>query len=294
MKKLLSLVLAIAMVVSYMPLAYAGESAELSLKVTFVVDQDLQRIRELKDHVSELEERSLDIFYSIYVDRNGDGKVDYKDLDIDGDGEITQRDIELLHQAIDDLSYIGDFELDDVKNHLNEIAERRPDLQPQIEDVLDYVQKLQDKIAEFIAMLKSLEPPIIAIQLEGPNPWVLENVKLGETRSNYGLEGLMHRVINRGNVPVEIEIGYGIHAEYGIHPGLEQGKDTFVTKARLGNVRCPAMPIPPNERLYLGSIRNREEDALCLEYLAPTELSEPFEGMETCYELRAYSIIDTP
>lgn len=290
MKKLIIVVMAIAMVAAFAPKVDAAESAQLGLQVTFAVDQDLQRIKELKDHVYELENISSKIFDSIYVDRNQDGKVDYRDLDINGDGVINDEDVRLLKNAVEDLAHISDLKLEDVKNQLKEIAERRPDLKPQIEAVLDHAQQLQGRIHDLIEKLKSLMvQPVISIELKGPNPWVLENVKLGEKRANISPLAVypplvLHHIFNTGNVTVKVAIAYGPQIDqYGIpRPGLEQGLDTFITLIEDGEV------LPPNEGRGVFTIGPTEGAPLNLTYGAPKELSQPVRGMGVAYDLKAY------
>jgi hypothetical protein len=128
-------------------------------------------------------------------------------------------------------------------------------------------------------------PPIPVISIElNQTDWKLDGVKLGGMRDNVDESGaVIHKVTNTGNVPVRIDIGYGPQPDGLIHPGLEQGLDTFTT-AIGGSI------IPPNERVSLnGYIYPGKEPPLPLTYGAPTALSEPTEGMSATYEIRAYA-----
>lgn len=255
-----------AMVVAFAPKVEAADTAQLGLSVTFAEDFDLKRIGELKAHVLELEVISAEIFNKA----------------------IDSGDVSVIKDAIDQLAHIKDAKLEDVKAQLKEIIERRPDLQYLAMEVIALADKLQNLIADYIEKLKNAIP-VISIELEGPNPWVLENVKLGEKRANISPLAVypplvLHHIFNTGNVTVKVAIAYGPQIDqYGIpRPGLEQGLDTFITLIEDGEV------LPPNEGRGVFTIGPTEGAPLNLTYGAPKELSQPVKGMGVNYELKAY------
>ena len=130
---------------------------------------------------------------------------------------------------------------------------------------------------------------IIAIELEGPEPWVIENIALGGRVSNNGYVGPLHNIKNIGNVPIAVDMGYGPR-HYGeiIAPGMEQGVNTFITI-----VGPRERVLPPDARLGVVKILDpSEETPLALTYGAPTAIENSQDvltiGHGTSYELRAY------
>lgn len=271
MKTLLSVMLAVVMVVSFLPTVSAEEGATLGLKVTFAAeDLDLKRVLELKDLVYALEKISADIF----------------------DNASNSGDPAVIEQAIEELTHIKDAKLEDVKTQLVEILEKRPDLGQQIEVVLNHAKNVQDDIAVYIEKLRTLLP-VLAIELEGPNPWVLEGVKLGELRDNMAdlnhdgtADEPMHSIKNIGNGLVRVAIAYSSYiATDGVHPGLEQGLDTFITMVR-------NFVIPPNgEVIVVERLAAGDTMLMKLTYGAPTALSSNVNSMGAGYELKAYKAV---
>jgi hypothetical protein len=128
---------------------------------------------------------------------------------------------------------------------------------------------------------------IIAIELEGLNPWTLNSVVLGTKTGNLGENSQpMHKIKNIGNTPVAIEVGYGPGIPEGIHPGLQQGLDTFITLAA-------GVIIPPSEKINLGKvIQPGEAEPLPLIYGAPTGLSGQTREMSLNLEIRVYAAVN--
>ncbi len=285
MKKLIMIVMAIAMVVAFAPCAGAAESAQLGLQVTFAIDNDLRQIELIKNRIDEVEVYCEKVFRFVYVDRNNDGVVDYKDLDFNVDGQIDDSEITMLRERVSILSTEAD-RLNNDRALLESILARRPDLKDQVLVVIYHIEKIQAACTDYITKLKALEQqPVISIELEGPNPWVLDGVKLGERRSNVTADNVIaHKVHNTGTVTVKVAIAYGSYSGmYGIpRPGLEQGLDTFITLIKDGDV------LPPNEGRGVFTIGPTEGAPLNLTYGAPKELSQPVKGMGVNYELKAY------
>jgi len=119
---------------------------------------------------------------------------------------------------------------------------------------------------------------VISIELE-PATIALTGVMLNSGKVR------MIKVHNRGNVAVEVDIGYAdpLPAD-GIRPGLKQDIDTFVTGVDDNK-------IPPGERIEIPSNGIDPGGTLrfSFQYYAPTGLSSPdIKGHYQEYELRAY------
>ena len=278
MKKLIMLVMALAMVVAFMPTAYAADSAQLNLSVTFAVDQDLQNLAELTVLTNDLGAK-LDRVYN----------------------DALQNPVpEVIHKALEILYPMRETDIRNVEAKLLDMLQRRPDLEPQISPVLSHVRTLAYTVSTYIAKLESLllPPPIISIELN-ESAWRLDGVKLGEKRVNLNELGApIHAVRNTGNTDVMIDIGYApgmMYLEWAPKPGLEQGPNTFITALGRGpvdNVYTDVV-IPPDGRLKVGLINPDNGIPLRLTYGAPTSLESvanggPVAGMGTAYEIRAY------
>jgi beta propeller repeat protein len=129
--------------------------------------------------------------------------------------------------------------------------------------------------------IKVKPQPSISIELNELF-WKLGKMRLGERKSNAGDMGIpMHAITNTGNVPVMIDIGYGPWAHSIIHPGYEQGQDTFVTLTERS-------VMPPYGRMAIMDLDPGVTRPLRLTYGAPVKLSEASDGMSAVYEIRAY------
>ncbi len=266
MKKILMIITALAMVAAFAPKANAADSAQLGLQVTFA-DQDLQRVNDLNQNLTVLDADCLNMYKQAADSNNPDQ----------------------IKQTIADLTMERDDKVAGIKKELVDIATRRPDLRPQIDSVVTHAEQLQATISDYITKLQSLLQ-VISIGLEGPNPWVLDNVKLGERRKNLlDPDGKpIHVIKNTGNVVVIVDIGYGLSSSNDIpHPGLEQGVDTYVTLE-------DNQVIPPYGKVKAERIEAGATASLSLTYGAPTGLSKPVTGMGATFELRAYKDIDYP
>lgn len=117
--------------------------------------------------------------------------------------------------------------------------------------------------------------------------WVINNIGLGERRSNFGESSLgampLHNVKNNGIYPVKIGIKYASDFDpNGIRPGKEQGFNLFITLVK-------SAVIPSNDELILPDIiLPNDSFPLFLTYGAPTEISSNADGMSAAYEIKAY------
>ena len=137
------------------------------------------------------------------------------------------------------------------------------------------------------------EVAVISIELN-ESIWKIDAIKLGDQKSNLNDAGVpIHAIKNTGTVSVAVDIGYGPMAYGLIHPGREQGLDTFVTTVETGFMLNGATLfgiIPPNDRIKVAEITPGNGFPMRLTYAAPTALSENNQGMSVTYEIRAYPV----
>lgn len=294
MKKLMMFVMAAVFAAAFASGAYAAESAQLGLQVTFAVDQDLEKVASIKAHIEGIAAETRGQCQTF--DADGDGEFTQADVfywlknggDFNRDGKVDDMDRQILHEAITVLKGMAEEKLVSDIQALKDILARRPDLAEQIVPIINRGNELYASMRNYIDMLGKLNQPVISIELNQAS-WNLDGVKLGEKRDNfqnpYGKP--IHVIKNAGNVSVFVDIGYGpTLIKDGmppiIHPGLEQGLDTFITV-------CENGIIPPNARVPV--VKLAEPGAtvsLGLTYGAPTALSQNGGGMSATYELRAY------
>ena len=293
MKKMLMIIMALAMVAAFMPKAYAAESAQLGLSVTFAVDQDLQRVQELKAEVSAIASDVKAVGYRFDVDHDGvfgdsDIAILLRTGDFNGDGKVDDNDIAYVNQTIKDLSDLEGLKLKPIIDELNTILKNRPDLQSVIQPVIADAQNVYNSIENYTQLLMKLLP-VISIELN-ESAWKLDGVKLGEKRSNLNDLGLpIHMVRNTGNVQVMVDIRYApglIYLEWAPRPGLQQGPNTFTTETANG-------VIPPDGKVAIANITPGNSCGVRLTYGAPTSVESvatggPITSMSTEYEIRAY------
>jgi len=235
------------------------------------------------------------------LDCNKDGVVDIDDrLDVEERIEmvIVVRDFtQLLNQGILDFNEDGEVTEEDilVANDRYEMAYREMmNLDDEMKRILDqnHDAEINDMDLEIVIEKILNAIPRLSIELY-PLDWLIQGIKLGGLRSNLDELGLpIHYIANTGNVDVMVDIGYGPQTVVypAIVPGLEQGRDTFITA--LGQtVDGMFNIIPPDKRLKVDVIRPRDKIALGLTYGAPTAVSEGIQSHKATYELRAYPII---
>lgn len=128
---------------------------------------------------------------------------------------------------------------------------------------------------------------VISVDLQ-PSTWVLGKVKKGEIISNVDTATgePLHKITNKNNIGAFIDFGYVSQPDDVIHPGLVQGKDTYVTWVE-------EEVLDPAGRVNLGLIQAGEVLPLVLKYGAPTSFTLPPKGHtpsghSIIYEIRAY------
>ena len=266
-KKMLSVVLALAMVVSYVPMVKAGDSASLGLQVTFDLGPELKIETDYNGELAVVGEE-----FRFGLTAQGKNVQLYADQDTMPEGAVL-----LCYQSMIDPYHTG-----------GTFIWTPNDNQAGDYEVLFKAEGEGQGTVELVVGFTVKEADVIAISLEGPNPWVLENIALGELRTNDGYVGPLHTIKNTGNVPVSVDIGYGPLADVVPlpHPGYEQGLDTFITVVG-------ESVLPPSERLNLDHVINPDmAESLPLKFGAPTALSEPVPGMGVSYEVRAYPVYE--
>ena len=240
MKRMLSIILALAMTVSYVPVAKAEETANLGLTVTFDINNPPYWVIEPQDGSVTAGETIT--VYSLAEDPDGDqlyyGCRWYLNGVRQGPGELPEGATFQWKFAVpndplirpDPTEYAPrlTWEVPETIN-LNDVHEFEF-----IACDRDYPdEESGNRISKKIRITIE-EPQVIAISLEGPNPWVLENIALGQLVPNADEPGglpTLHSVINNGNVPITLDIGYPEiqNMSQVIVPGTEQGVNTFIT-----------------------------------------------------------------
>ena len=303
MRKLFQVILAVAMVVSYLPLAEAGDSATLGVTVNFAqpisIWSDLEEPPEVKE--TQLLEFSVSahdrdtIMVDLYPVILPEGAEFVPVLD---DPSLSDNTLTGKFTWIPDVGQANEIPYAAVFEATNDDGD---------------IAKLEVSITVVEAVI-SIE---LVDQYGQPiSTWSLEGIMLGEKRDNqtaYGTGVPIHHVRNAGDVEVMVDIGYETDSDGdgfsdrveidagtdpydpyskpdGIVPGTTQGLDTFITG--LGRVTNHVV-LPRNQRLEAGWVGPGTDMPLWLTYGAPTELSKPTLSHEVIYELRAYGIKGT-
>jgi hypothetical protein len=154
MKKLFRVMLAVAMFVSYLPVAEAADSANLTITAGFV-DLDIERINEISAELDGMPAEAEGIFNEA----------------------VTSGDIVAIKAAIGDLHGMMDHIELFLLVELNDILQRRPDLVARIDPVVVKAGDVQDVIAGYITELEALLPQL-SIWSDPAGPF---HVNRGET-----------------------------------------------------------------------------------------------------------------
>lgn len=255
MKNMLMFVVAVVMFVTFVPRTFCGETAQLNLFVTFAHDPDLERVLELHNQVGQLQEDAMEIF----------------------DNARNSHDPYVVEGAILQLKRFKDEVLNDIKDELNEILGRRPDLAAYINPTLRQIDLDQNHIQEYIDILEEMLPNI-SVALEGPNPWQIEQAGLDQVYSNDNA----HRVVNDGNVRIRVDIGYGILADVLPGPGASPGENRYATWVN----HQPFDPV--FSRIVIADLDPGKIQDFLIEFGTPTSLTVPVTELSTGYEIRAY------
>ena len=276
MKKLIILIMALAMVAAFMPVAQAADSAQLNLSVTFAAPPQPLIIKSDPEgpfHVNLGETLTFDV---IAQDLDT-AKIDLVATNMPPDASflITQEQI---------YSNVGTIKTGEFKWTPKKV------LGSEFHATFAATNAEGERV-ELTATIY-LPQPVISIELN-ESAWKIDGVKLGEKRSNMNeLSVPIHMVRNTGNVSVSFDIGYGPFAYGLVHPGREQGLNTFITAVTLISDYNPAdrceLIIPPDGSCPLDTINSGAVFPLRLTYGAPTALSENAQGMSATYEIRAY------
>ncbi len=290
MKKLMMFVMALVFAAAFASGAYAAESAQLGLSVTFAPNNPVT-IRTDPEGPFKIES-GKELVFTVNADNATSLKCEsplpygatftvvyLHAVPIDGQGGST--------------SAIGTFKW----TPKNLIYSGSDALTPPIE-LTFCAGNSSNEVARLVVEITVIRPePVISIELN-ESDWKLDGVKLGEKRSNLNDLGLpIHMVRNTGNVPVLVDIGYApglIYLEWAPKPGLEQGPGRFTTETEGG-------VIPPDGRMKVAKIAPESARGIRLTFGAPTSVESvatggPVTRMGTAYELRAYPaiVVDPP
>jgi len=277
MKKIIMVILALAVGISYIPVAKAGETASFGLTVSFA--QPLS-MRTIPEGPFEIDAGDIVNF-----------RVEAKDLDANMvEVNVVNLPVNAFWQpdpmivGVPVTSHGGTFhwvpqggqsahriQFTAVSYGKDSIDVEHAELT--VEITVNYIE------------------PVLSIIVD-PETLTLENkVRLGAIVDIIDAAGGPPIVKNVGNTPVAVEMSYGatIQVEGQIRPGLEQGLDTFITLVEVDpTVRLlPAVLNPAGVLPISLNIGPEEQVPLIMHYGAPTDLSDNAAGSSVIYELRA-------
>lgn len=323
MKKLIMVVMAIAMVVAFMPIAeathpevVASDRAQLGLEVTFDLANEPLKISTYPEGPFKVGEDKK-LYFTVTAKDPDARSVTLNCVDLPkGAMFILGKPFVPANSISGTFSWTPTSEQGQDKPYRVVFMATSSTRDVKEGSVVDENDKLLPPYEEarLVVEITVIDAePVISIELNETS-WKLDAVKLGERRNNNGpYRKPIHYIKNTGNVPVLVDIGYGLHiypSVMGIvRPGLVQGMDTFTTAVGVDTADGKGVIIPPNERVKVAHIATGSSEGLPLTYGAPTGLSRGFitnsdddiaanRGMSATYELRAYGNIridpDTP
>jgi len=288
MKKLLMIILTLAMVVSYIPRLEAGETASFGLTVNFDIPNEPLSIWSEPAGPFEVTEREVVEFHVIAEDLDSDSlTLIAPERYMGGPIEVIigEKPARSLPQGAywtpvptmeptrcegiltwNTLSFQGGRGLPYVINFLATSTKDG--------EVQHATLSVEITVNDLV--------PVISIELT-QDMLSFDNVKLGDLITCKPTPS----AINTGNWPVLLEMGYG---QTGLTPGLEQGLDTFTTS-------IDGVILPPTGWMLIGNSSGLEpggETPFIFVYGAPTELShspsgtdKDITGMLATYNIRA-------
>ncbi len=333
MKNIIMIVMALAMVVAFAPIAEAGETAQLGLEVTFKTSEPLtisaypegpSKIEEDKSlefkvmdkdpdannvrlYCKELPEGAMFVFDKTFVPSSTVSGIFSWTPKV---GQSQEKPYRVVFTATSDEYIILDLNNDGVVDE-REAGNANGD--GKVDDTGKIMPPYVERPELVVEITVIHAEPVISIELNEAY-WKLDGVKLGDKRSNFDLTNNepIHRIVNTGNVPVVVDIGYGpwLYADKNgdgkiddmddnsryigvIHPGLEPGLNTFATAVQstvTKDGKYGWATIPPNGRVGAARIAPNNKQSLGLVYYSPTALSKNApSSMSATYELRAYA-----
>jgi hypothetical protein len=268
MKNLFVVIAALAMALTFVPKAEAGDTAQLGLKVTF--DQELAIWSEPAGPFEVVETGKLEF------------KVIAEDLSM---VNVFLEFVELPKGARWIVPNEQPFSATRREGTLSWVPEPG---QAQSEPyfAIFLAKNSEGEEAKLVVEITVIEA-MISIELT-PTSWVLEGVKLGEIRSNLGEAGMpIHRLANTGNCSIGVRVRHPNYILDGvIHPGTAQDVDTYVTWVGdmvLDPDRGVELPFP-----NMGGLPPNQSTPVKLEFGAPTDLSVPTVELGVEYDIIAY------
>lgn len=290
MKKLVAVAVGLAMVLSFLPKAEAGDTAELGLTVTFRPNEPL-KIRSEPEGPFEIKEAEELVF-----------RVFAEDPDTSRDVSIEARDLPRNATFVMD-----EYRMPSPQRFAAGTFRWVPETgQAQSEPyVVTFVATNGEGVLVRLGVEITVNEARISIELvdsngHAVNRWDIANIALGGLKDNTAgsISGPfqylpLHNIRNDGGIAVDVDMGYVLNNVQdvmpNIAPGKEQGIDTFIT----GHGRAEDHTvINPGERLLvLGGLDPGELSPLWLTYGAPTGVSGLDLGHDTRYELRAYPAV---
>jgi len=291
MKKLIMVILALAVGCSYIPIARAGENASLGLHVTFDLDKPMTMHLE-PEGPYEVKEVIETLVVNVHAQDPEASSVNVRATNIPEHAGVTGA----VHQIA---PYNWDIA---TLKWTPEYGQAQTTLYPVhfIAESYDRENNLLET-AELDIEIRVLpgEPRVISIELTQV-AGALAGIKPGDI-----WDLVTNTVTNIGNVPVSVSIKYGktrtisIDAmdptTQNIKPGMKPEKDIFSTLVN-GKI-LPPPDVPYGEIPWpVGEIGITTDDGLLpgesipleMTFCAPTSLSHQIMGLQTNYHLRAY------
>ncbi|MBL7069718.1 MAG: hypothetical protein ISS34_07670 [Candidatus Omnitrophica bacterium] len=267
MKKLLVVMLAIAVVISFSPKAEAEGEVGLHLSVTF--DRPLEIWSEPEGPFEVKETETLE-FMVIAEDEDTE-----RNISLEAGGLPEGATFELgPHPDVFPLRRIsGTFVWTPEVGQ----AQRHP-------YTVGFVARNSEGETALLEVDITVRPAVIAIELNDTS-WILEGIGLGENITNNDGRPA-HNITNTGDVVIDVEIGYARHE--GCEPDVRPGLDRFMTAS--GYPEGIDVPIiQPDQYLKVANdLQPGRSRDIPLTYYSPTALSEGIDGMSATYEFRAY------
>jgi len=281
MKKIIMVILALAVGISYIPVAKAGENASFGLTVNFDIPNEPLRI--WSEPAGPFEVKAGETLSFSVIAEDLDANTIYLNaLDLPEGAEFD----EIAPADHPAKKVVGSFYWTPKDGRY---------FKAPIDVRFTATSYGKDSIdVEHVELVVSITvtPHLLTLSIVvEPDMLTLGGVKLGEIVPVVDGLGESPVVRNVGNVPVGVDISYGatIQVEGQVMPGLDQGVDRFITLLagdRLlepGKTSMISRGIDPDEKLPLE-----------MKYGAPTDLSDNAGTASALYELRAFLVIRDP
>lgn len=269
MKRFMGAVLAVAMCVAFIPIAEAGDTASLQLKVSF--DKPLKIWTEPEGPFEVIEGESL--AFSVTAE--------------DQDAEYIQLEAVTLPEGAKFM--LGPDQVVTATS-VRGFMTWKPEYgqgNPGNPYTASFVARSSNGDEAEISVSIYVHIAEISVELSGL-PWELTGIKFGERRKNISEAGEpLHMIKNIGNIPIRLRVEYGPTPTNSIiRPDIEQGVDRYVTW-----VSGKPLSLDRGVTIPLEGINGLDPGAtvvLQLEYGAPLDITQDAPYMFSEYVVIAY------